>query len=98
MVVEKHGFIKIQRKSYIARFLRIYIINSPNIFGKRGSNYGFGNIFIILQKYCHLTAHEKEKEANMRQKQKERDAMPQPKTDLAYLRSEKAKAEQKQRA
>ena len=29
---------------------------------------------------------------------KERDAMTQPKTDLAYLRSEKAKAEQKLRA
>ena len=28
---------------------------------------------------------------------KERDAMTQPKTDLAYLRSEKAKAEQKLR-
>ena len=45
-----------------------------------------------------MTAHEKEKEANMRQKQKERDAMTQPKTDLAYLRSEKAKAEQKLRS
>ena len=30
--------------------------------------------------------------------EKERDAMTQPKTDLAYLRNEKAKAEQKLRA
>ena len=30
--------------------------------------------------------------------EKERDAMTQPKTDLAYLRNEKAKAEQKLRS
>ena len=42
-----------------------------------------------------MAAHKEQKEANMRQKQKERDAMTQPKTDLAYLRNEKAKAEQK---
>ena len=52
----------------------------------------------MLQKYCHLAAHKEEKEANMRQKQKERDAMTQPKTNLAYLRNEKDKAEQKLRS
>jgi len=42
--------------------------------------------------------HEPTKISNVTNAVKERDAMTQPKTDLAYLRNEKAKAEQKLRS